>query len=244
MNTEKIFKYLESFVGFPTYQLERRIDAFMLPYLEQAFKNKTNDDVVFVYPEFPLKRLTGSNIGITDKVDKLSEYADYLLWSPSLNTVYLVEFKTEVNSLKESQFNNYYLNCTIGWKELLIYYFDKAIGNQKNWKKFANGLIHLEKTAPELLGLNKKLEIGKFLHNKSGVGIHQKLEEIKLSIHFSKEPVVKFIYLLPESGKEKLESYTSNNNDYTNFYIGYYTLKEFAVYSGEPLKTFLNSINK
>lgn len=245
METQKIFDYLQEFKNFPTYQLERRIDAFMLPYLANAFNKKfelDDDKLVFVYPEFPLKRLVNNKNTEPDKLDKLSEYADYVLWSPKLHTVYLIEFKTDEMSLKESQFFNYYENCKMGWKVLIVYYFDKAIGNQKYWSKFVKGLLYIKNTAPALIGIEQHLNLGNFLEKNKSKGVHHKLQEIKSLIAFGNEPNVKFIFLAPEKASSKLQSYISKIPDSQNYYAGHFSISDFAAYTDEPLKKLLSNI--
>ena len=56
---------------------------------------------------------------------------------------YLVEFKTEIKSIKRRQFKNYLENCKNGWKTLIEYYFNKI--NKGNWKKFVHGILRLRK---------------------------------------------------------------------------------------------------
>lgn len=243
MNADKIFDSLNIFKNFPTYQLERRIDAFMLPFLEEGIRNacEINDDgLVFVYPEFPIKRLPKR--GVSDvRIDRLSEYVDYLMYSPAFNTVYFVEFKTEVKSIKGSQFWSYYLNCQQGWSSLIEYYFDKAI-NSKSWRKFVYGLIHIEKVAPQLLG-NESLELEKFLQCSKGV--HKKLLELKNNISFKEdEPAVKFIYLAPTKSKEVLDKIVHSRQCSSEYYVGLITLNRFADFvSDKSLKELLRQID-
>lgn len=217
----------------------------MLPYLEAVLNAKLGiNDLIFVYPEFPLQRLTGPASYNGDKVDKLSEYADYLLWSPKSNTVYLVEFKTEVKSIKESQFQNYFENCRSSWKNLIKYYFEKAIGS-KSWRKFAHGLIHLrDSEASMLLGNNLDLNLEHFLERANGVGINKKLGEFKDQITFKEEPSMKFIYLAPEVAKNELNNFRNIYSTCEDYYMELVTLKEFAAYTDEPLKSFLTTIDE
>jgi len=63
MSNKKIFEYLGKFKKLPTSQFERRIDAFILPYLELHFNKhfkekfkKNQADFIFLYPEFPIER--------------------------------------------------------------------------------------------------------------------------------------------------------------------------------------------
>ena len=244
MNTDKIFDSLSIFKNFPTYQLERRIDAFMLPFLENGIRNTCgiNDGgFVFVYPEFPIKRLPKRGVPDESKIDCLSEYVDYLMYSPAFNTVYFVEFKTEVKSIKGSQFQSYNLNCQQGWSSLIEYYFDKAI-NSKSWRKFVYGLIHIEKVAPRLLG-NVSLDLEKFLQYSKGV--HKKLLELKNNISIKEdEPAVKFIYLALTKSKEVLDKIVHSHQCSSEYYVGLITLNRFADFvSDKSLKELLRQID-
>lgn len=239
MDTESIFKFLETFKNFPTYQFERRIDAFLLPYLTNAINQRFNlndPDLVFVYPEFPLMRLGN----VDERSQKLSDSADYLLWSKKLNIVYIVELKTDIKSIHETQFKTYLFNCQKGWEELIKYYISKAIGNRKNWKKFVNGLLYVDLKAPELLGSVREKDLSKYLNKSQGV--HAYLEELKNKISFSETPKVNFLYIAPNKANTILESFLKNSEKAVGFYIGLLSLEEFAKYTEDPLKRLLSNI--
>jgi hypothetical protein len=238
MNTELIFNYLEAFKNFPTYQFERRIDAFLLPYLTKAINQRFNlndPDLILVYPEFPLMRLNNTE----EKNLRLSDSADYLLWSKKLNTVYLVELKTDKNSIHEPQFKTYLFNCEQGWEKLIDYYFIKAIG--KSWKKFVSGLIYLEEKAPELISDSVKMDFSNF-KNKSR-GVTEYLKELRSLIQFINKPKIQFLYIAPKDARKKLNDYNKKNKESENFYIGLITLEEFSKFTEEPLNTLLESID-
>ena len=118
---QSIFNCLKQFKKLPTYQFERRIDAFLLPYLEKAFNDKfkifATDFTVFVYPEFPLWPKKKNEFAL-DKSAKRSVYADYLMYSKSSNILFLVEMKTDANSVNQEQIDTYVLNCLQGWDVL------------------------------------------------------------------------------------------------------------------------------
>jgi hypothetical protein len=241
MDIASIFKYLETFKNFPTYQFERRIDAFLLPYLEKAINQRfnLNDlDLLFVYPEFPLKRLNNTE----DKNQKLSDSADYLLWSKKLNTVYLVELKTEIKSIHETQFQTYLFNCQKGWKDLIEYYISKAIGNGSNWRKFVNGILHIGAKAPDLIGREFKTDLAKYLSKPKGV--HDHLKGLKKSINFHITPKIQFLYIAPKKANSKLDEFVKNNKVSQDFYIGMLSLEDFAKYTDVSLRDLLINIEK
>ncbi len=97
---EKIFQNLTLWRNLPKYQLERRADIFFSLYLKEIMEAKlsTDDNRVelspAIIPEFPLRH---GNENHTVNVD-------YVMFSKSLSTVYLIEFKTDMGSLRDEQF--------------------------------------------------------------------------------------------------------------------------------------------
>lgn len=249
MNTKKIFDYLKCFKNLPTYQFERRVDAFILPYLEIHFNKHFNEkyknfqeDFIFLYPEFPIERNSQSrNSDPAKKQEKLSDYVDYIMWSECLNTIYLVEFKTEINSLTKSQFETYLEACQRGWFLLINYYFKKSINNS-NWRKFAYGLNYMHEKVPSILGLNDPLKFQEFTQKKRGTGVNLYLEKLKGEIKIQKEPEVKFIYLAPAESEKKLKSFAGSIENSEIFYEGLIALSDFGESTDADLKNLLQSI--
>lgn len=97
---EKIFQNLTLWRNLPKYQLERRADIFFSLYLKEIMDAKlsTHHNRVqlspVIIPEFPLRH---GNEHHTVNVD-------YVMFSKSLSTVYLIEFKTDMGSLRDEQF--------------------------------------------------------------------------------------------------------------------------------------------
>jgi len=113
---EKIFVNLTRWRNLPKYQLERRADIFFSLYLKDILEAKLSEDgnpvelSELVIPEFPIQQ---GNQHHTANVD-------YVMFSKDLATVYLIEFKTDMGSLRPDQFA--YLNAA---KEKIV---DKATG--------------------------------------------------------------------------------------------------------------------
>lgn|GEM_PF-572032 len=97
---EKIFQNLTRWRNLPKYQLERRADIFFSLYLKEIMEEKLTTDsnrvelLSVIIPEFPLRH---GNEHHTVNVD-------YVMFSKSLSTVYLIEFKTDMGSLRDEQF--------------------------------------------------------------------------------------------------------------------------------------------
>jgi hypothetical protein len=163
------------------------------------------------------------------------------MWSKYLNTIYLVEFKTEVNSLTLAQFKTYMEACQRGWLSLVNYYFKKAINNS-NWRKFAFGLDYIHENAPGILGLNGELRFQEFIEKNRGFGVHDYLEKLKSEIIIQKEPDLKFIYLAPAKSEMKLNSFADSIENNEQYYEGLISLSDFAESTDSDLKKLLQDI--
>lgn len=243
MRVDKIFKYLKEFKELPTYQFERRIDAFMLPYLENAFNKIFNkDDFRFVYPEFPIWPKQKDTYELNKSAQR-SVYVDYLMWSKKMdNSIFFVEFKTDASSIEQNQFDSYILNCKEGWPKLFTDYFKKALhAVEANgpWRKYCYGLDFFYKNAPELTGVSEAFDLQKFYSKTRGNGVSKYLEGIKLN--FDENYDLKLIYLAPEGSMKNINL---NNQDSKNYYHGCISLTEFAEYTEDPLATILKDIDR
>jgi len=243
MSIDKTFEYLKLFKGLPTYQFERRIDAFMLPYLETAFNNIfQKNDFKLVYPEFPLwpKRKEAYEL---DKSAQRSIYADYIMWSKEMdNTIFLVEFKTDENSIDPNQFDSYILNCKEGWPQLFTDYFNKTLHAAENkgpWRKFCYGLDFFYKQAKELTGVSEAFDLQRFYSKPRGNGVTNYLKRIKLN--FSDNYNLKLIYLAPERCIKKIKSDSPFAKEYYHSCI---SLSEIAEYVENPLGLILKDIDR
>jgi len=156
--------------------------------------------------------------------------------------IYLVEFKTEINSLTYDQFKTYIEACQLGWHSLIYYYFNKAISNS-NWRKFVYGLYYIHNIAPGILGLSDPLKFEEFIQKSRGVGINEYLEMLKGQIRFETTPEVKFIFFLaPSSSDGLLKSFVGLNSNMENYYEELITLFDFAESVDDQLKQLLRSI--
>lgn len=234
------FEFLKQFKELPSYQLERRVDAFILPYLEKAFNNKLEtDDVIFLYPEFPLWPKNKDRYELNKDAER-SAYADYLLWSKKKNTIFLVEFKTDHHSVKQSQFDTYILNCKLGWERLLIDFIEKA-EKSTHWRKYCHGLEYLYQKAPEIFGYNGPFDLAKFYNQERGQGITKYLNTIKKEIQLGKSPSLKIIYLAPKNSMDKIDKRSS---DAQLYYHDLFPVSDFAEFTDEPLKGLLGKLSK
>jgi hypothetical protein len=90
----QIFSNLDRWRHLPNYQLERRLDIFLTPYLQRAIERCRGVSLSpIIVPEMPLKQEQ------TNRSDKV----DYVMFSQDGKTVFLIELKTDCASLRGEQ---------------------------------------------------------------------------------------------------------------------------------------------
>ncbi len=87
---EQLLKLLSENRSFPKYQHERRIDLFLNFFLREILDAVFGSPIIFVIPEFPLKKESSAH----------SSNADYFAYSSKHNIAYLCEFKTNPESFE------------------------------------------------------------------------------------------------------------------------------------------------
>lgn len=141
----------------PKYQLERRIDIFVLEKLSAVFTSKFGTDTHFVYPEFPLQSL--ENIPKDAKIDNNLKQVveslkvrntnhntnvDYLL--ATKDTFYLVEFKTDSKSFSHTEqllYYAYYITKNNTFSELHDFFKCKLTEGNNQDPKWKDGYKYL-----------------------------------------------------------------------------------------------------
>jgi len=89
-----VFDRLDAWRHFPSYALERRADIFFSVYLREVIEEELHVELAdTIIPEFPLKHADNNQ---SDKVD-------YLLCSSDRLRIFLVELKTDLSSLRQTQ---------------------------------------------------------------------------------------------------------------------------------------------
>lgn len=95
---ETMLKNLDDWRHLPKYQLERRADLFFGLFIRQIVAAHTQSEIhPLVIPEFPFRH----NKNNSDT--KHTVNFDYVLFSKTLHTMYIVELKTDSGSYRESQ---------------------------------------------------------------------------------------------------------------------------------------------
>lgn len=141
---DKIFENLNDWMKLPKYQLERRVDIFFSIYLDKILEEKLGikrEQIKEILPEFSLRKKVKEG-----KETYASNNADYavLVEKNEKIKMYLVELKTEMNSISEAQKEYYEIANTKKLREILqdIIEIEK---NSKQWRKYDYLLEKLEK---------------------------------------------------------------------------------------------------
>lgn len=102
----RLFEVLWKYRQFPSYQLERRLDAFLAAFAHDLLLPRLGlSPLSQVIPEFPLPTFEDNGIPVSTMHHK---HADYLLVDIAAKKVVLVEFKTSSKSAEsEPQFQSY-----------------------------------------------------------------------------------------------------------------------------------------
>lgn len=121
LKIKELFDRLDDWRNFPDYQLERRADIFFSLYLKEVLEKhlgiELHDTII---PEFPIKKLENNG----------SKKVDYVAFSKDLDRVFMIELKTDENSIKESQIEYLVEAKNRGMKELLAGV--RKIGDRKD----------------------------------------------------------------------------------------------------------------
>lgn len=141
----EIKKLLLALKELPKYQFERRIDIFILEQLEDVLSKILKEEVHFLYPEFPLRSLSGiNNMKFLKTIEKginnlkpvgtmHNTNVDYLLASEKF--FYFVELKTDVESFKkDSQLIYYSYYSRKEFKDLYDFFKQLKKTQKKKWE--------------------------------------------------------------------------------------------------------------
>jgi hypothetical protein len=109
--TDRLFEVLWAYRQYPSYQLERRLDAFMAASARDLLLPRLGlSSTSLVIPEFPLPTFKDDKAGGDSHPveDMRHRHADYLLADVAAGKVALVEFKTSSKSARsDPQFKSY-----------------------------------------------------------------------------------------------------------------------------------------
>lgn len=123
-----IFQRLESWARLPKYALERRLDIFLTPFLEEFLTRETGAPVTLVVPEFPILSeialVAPSTPGLTPMplgaVSARTVNADFLLRRGGPDPAWiLLELKTDAASIGRKQLDRYVAAQRVGMAGLL-----------------------------------------------------------------------------------------------------------------------------
>ena len=95
---EMMLKNLDDWRNLPKYQMERRVDLFFGLFIRQIVAAHTGMQIQSVIiPEFPFKH---------NETTRHTINFDYVLFSENGKVMYVLELKTDANSVDDDQLNN------------------------------------------------------------------------------------------------------------------------------------------
>ena len=187
-----IFEKLTKYASYPDYQLERRLDIFFLIYLKEILKIKGIDiSDSFIFPEFPLLKKYEKKSNDLEK-SLASKRADYVVFSNQ--KMYIIELKTDMESINENQLKHYKNVADISVKTLIndiINIYEKT--RSKAWKKYD---IFLKDLAEKVKIIVLDEEKTKKFRMKKGYKFNEEFSNYKIEI----------IYIIPYADKNRKES--------------------------------------
>ena len=190
-----IFEKLTKYANYPDYQLERRLDIFFLIYLKEILTIKDIDiSDTFIFPEFPLLKKYENECNDLEK-SLASKRADYVVFSNQ--KMYIIELKTDKESINENQLNHYKKVAKISVQALIndiIKIYEKP--NSRAWKKYD---ILLKDLAEKVKIIVFDEDKDKKFKKKKGYKFNNEFSNYKIEI----------IYIIPYADKnikEKLDS--------------------------------------
>jgi hypothetical protein len=150
-----IMTRLTDWSGFPKYQLERRVDIFLTPFLERFVSDQLKRPAVLVAPEFPLLsdlREKGARAG-RQELSGRTVNADYLFHLPGDAPRWLfLELKTDAGSFEPEQADLYAIAKQRGMRELIE---DLALVLERTEKRHKRKYEKLRSAVPSLGGADE-----------------------------------------------------------------------------------------
>ncbi len=139
-----VLERLKQWRHFPAYQLERRVDvffSFLLPgIIRNEFKLKKTDDLI-VIPEFPLHKR--EVLGENDSNESIK--VDFAVFSKTDKQIYLVELKTDNNSIEKKQLERMETAKNAGVQHLLKGVIECAIhSDSRRQRKYVHLIRELK----------------------------------------------------------------------------------------------------
>ena len=114
----EVLRQLDEWRHLPAYQLERRVDIFFGMFLPKVIEKTFGVHVDEIIPEFPLRKGT---LNPDSSEDNQSVNVDFAVFGSKgdKGRIFLVELKTDVNSLNQEQLKNMKAAQRVGSKAIL-----------------------------------------------------------------------------------------------------------------------------
>ena len=191
---DRIFDLLDRWRHLPAYQLERRADIFFGLFLPDVLDHHLLPRDLAVnprlIPEFPLGQTA----------TKRSDKADYLALSKDGRHAFLIELKTDIGSLRDSQ--NRYLATAVERGMTKLLHDVKSMAKARNLRA-RRKYFHLLQAIADLSLMELPAELEEKIYGDAH-GVYECIDDINISHTVCQLEV---IYVLPkaEDGKDCID---------------------------------------
>lgn len=240
ISLQRLLKRMDEWRHLPTYQLERRMDivlSFLIPDIVRKEFDLTPDHDLEIIPEFPLHK--GLIINDNDEGDNQSVKVDFALFSKQERRIFLVELKTENNSIDETQLKNMRKAKKAGANKLLNGVI-KCAQNTASPRKYAHLIWMLHNV--ECIILPREFIRMKLADERPGLA--KNLGDLKVCPNWEKNANIDLVLLYPgfeqenkTMRREKLEPLVEEFSPPIHSIDFYNVVEQFAAHAVSPTLT-------
>ena len=196
----ELFRTLNEWRHLPAYQLERRVDVFFGMFLAEVIEKTFCVSGANVIPEFPLHKGSISNNSGNNRTANV----DFAVFAEKENEkhIFLVELKTDIESLNEKQLTTMRNAKAIAKSSGLLNGVKKAAIASNSKHKYAQLIWKLLKL--DCLHLDAESDLTEKCMNKGKRGLKSVFKELSVGEKWV-DASVHLVVILPEKPKPKFE---------------------------------------
>ena len=194
---DEIFGLMDRWRHLPFYRLEPRVAPYFALFLRDILETKFDVDIhPTIIPEFPLRL---GSLGILKQDRKGSNdqsvKVDYAAFSLDLQTVYLVELKTDDGSFDETQYRNLCAAKATGLHCLLSGIL--KICRKSNKKRKYVHLLHMLRELSLITNLDKVYDYTFTRKTGCKQGWTREIGNVRVSDSIPSRPSIVVVYITP-----------------------------------------------
>ena len=229
---------LDKWRHLPSYKLEPRVDVFFGLLLSDILKAKfeLQSDRMTVIPEFPLRKGT-LDCSCKPKEANQSVKVDFAVFyrDPDDQRVFLVELKTDNESIKQAQLERMKKAKDIGVEELL----DGVVRCARRGKKVRRKYAHFMRRLDQLRCIEKFEKVGSDAWKRRQPGLAGRFEKMRVGKSWS-DAIIELVLVYPGGKPSTVSSRKKIDWTKSRTWLRTIDFYEFAGILGEhPLASYL-----